>query len=196
MAKIALFGGSFDPVHKAHTEMAKLALNDFDLKEIIFIAAYKPPHKEKQFANPDERLAMLRLALSGLPKMSLSLYEIEKKTVVYSYQTANYFQSIYPDDEIFLLIGGDSLLGLPSWKNIDILSSKYRFIVVNRAGVQIESNTKYLDRCLFTNGQVSNISSTDIRFMLESRDKRAADYLDENVYTYIKEHKLYEQNRK
>ncbi|MDR3049660.1 MAG: nicotinate-nucleotide adenylyltransferase [Elusimicrobiota bacterium] len=191
MGKIAIFGGSFDPIHKAHIEMAQLALNDFDLKEIIFIPAYKPPHKKEQFACAKERLSMLKLAVGSLAKMSISLYEIEKKTIVYSYQTADYFQSLYPADEILLLIGGDSLAGLSSWKNIDILASKYRFIAVNRVGVKIDANTRYLDRCLFSKKRVHNMSSTQIRAMLECGNEAAADFLDSKVYAYIKEHKLY-----
>ncbi|MDR3244439.1 MAG: nicotinate (nicotinamide) nucleotide adenylyltransferase [Elusimicrobiota bacterium] len=192
MGKIALFGGSFDPVHKAHIEMAQLALNDFDLKEIIFIAAYKPPHKEKQYALPSQRLQMLNLAIKDIPRMRLSLYEIEKKSVIYSYQTADYFQALYPKDKIFLLIGGDSLKNLPTWKNIDYIISKYRFIVAARAQIEMDKNTKYADRCLFVKQCVQNISSTNIRFLFsQGRNFEALDFLDDKVYAYIKEKKLY-----
>ncbi len=189
--KIAVFGGSFDPVHKAHIKMAKLAIDVFNLEKVIFVAAYTPPHKTRQFADIYDRIAMLKIAVSGMQKAEISFYEAEKQDVVYSYQTLDYFQGLYPENEILMIIGSDSLLDLPTWKKIDYLVSKYRFIIAKRPDVEIKPDTKYIERCLFMDTVMDDVSSTGIRKLLQKNDKKAADYLDENVYSYIKENGLY-----
>ena len=189
--RVAVFGGSFDPIHKAHTEIARLALAEMDLEGIIFVPAWQAPHKRGHFAKPQDRLEMLKIALNGIAKVQISLYEIDKGDKVYSYQTLDHFQFIYPNDEIFLIIGSDSLNDLPTWKNIDYLASKYRFIMAKRLGISSDERTPFYDRCLFLSREIADISSTQIRTLLNSDDKKARAFLDEKVYRYIKDHGLY-----
>ncbi|MCL1971933.1 MAG: nicotinate (nicotinamide) nucleotide adenylyltransferase [Endomicrobia bacterium] len=191
MNKIAVFGGSFDPVHKAHAEMAKETLKIHGIEKIIFVPAYIPPHKTKQFANIDDRIAMLRLAVNNIEKTEISFFEAEKQEAVYSYQTLDYFRTLYPDSEILMLIGSDSLRDLHTWKNIDYLVSNYRFIVAKRPDVVIGKNEKYAGRCIFLDVPIQNISSTQIRKLLEKNDEMVKDMLDKNVYEYIKKRGLY-----
>jgi nicotinate-nucleotide adenylyltransferase len=191
MSKVAVFGGSFDPVHKVHTQLVNFALESCNFKKIIFVIAYAPAHKSKQYADIKDRIAMLKLATEGLPQIEISLYEALKKEVVYSYQTLDYFQSLYPKDEIYMIIGSDSLLELPTWKNIDYLASRYKFMVVKRPGMQIRKDTKYLDRCIFAQNETENISSTKIRQLIKKDSKKVWQFLAENVYSYIVKQKLY-----
>ena len=191
MSKIAIFGGSFDPVHKSHIQLVKFALKSCDFKKVIFVIAYSPPHKSKQYANIDDRIAMLKIATKDLPQIEISLYEVLKKKVVYSHQTLDYFQSLYPEDEIYMIIGSDSLLELPTWKNIDYLASRYKFMVVKRPCVEIKKDTKYLDRCIFTQNETENISSSQIRQMIKEDSKKSKLFLDKKVYSYIIKRRLY-----
>jgi nicotinate-nucleotide adenylyltransferase len=191
MIKIAVFGGSFDPVHKSHIQLVKFVLESYDFKKIIFVVAYAPPHKSRQYASIEDRVAMLKLATEGLPQVEISLYEASKKEVVYSYETLDYFQSLYPDDEIYMVIGSDSLLELPTWKNIDYLANRYKFMVVKRPGLEIKKDTKYLDRCIFAQNKTEDISSTEIRQLIKKDSKKAKLFLDEKVYSYIVERRLY-----
>jgi nicotinate-nucleotide adenylyltransferase len=191
MSKIAVFGGSFDPVHNAHIQLLNFALKSCNLKKIICVIAYSPPHKSKQYASIDDRIIMLKLATKRLSQIEISLYEVLKKDVVYSYQTLDYFQSLYPKDEIYMIIGTDSLLELSTWKNIDYLAGHYKFMVVKRPGIKIKKNTKYLDRCIFAQDETKNISSTEIRHLIKKNLKKAEQFLDENVYNYIVKRRLY-----
>jgi nicotinate-nucleotide adenylyltransferase len=191
MSKIAVFGGSFDPIHKAHIQLVNFALESYNFKKIIFVIAYAPPHKSKQYASIYDRIVMLKLATKGLPKIEISLYEALKKEVVYSYQTLDYFQSLYPKDEIYIIIGTDSLLELSTWKSIDYLASHYKFMVVKRPGIKIEKNTKYLDRCIFAQNETENISSTKVRQLIKKGSSKAKQFLDENIYSYIVKRRLY-----
>jgi nicotinate-nucleotide adenylyltransferase len=191
MTKIAIFGGSFDPVHKAHIQMAKDVLKVFNLKKLIFVVAYIPPHKNKQYADIKDRIEMLRLATKNLEHVKISLYEAEKQSVVYSYQTLDYFQKIYPLSEIFMVIGSDSLVELPTWVNIDYLTSKYKFIVFKRHGIGIDANTKYLNRCIFVDKKIADFSSTLIRHYLKNDKAKALKMLCTDVSNYITENVLY-----
>ncbi|MDR3256460.1 MAG: nicotinate (nicotinamide) nucleotide adenylyltransferase [Endomicrobium sp.] len=191
MSKIAIFGGSFDPVHKSHIQIAELALQSFGLKKLIFVIAYTPPHKTKQYATIEDRISMLKLITKNLQKTEINLYEVQKQKVVYSYQTLDYFQKLYPVDEIYMIIGSDSLLDLPTWKNINYLAKCYKFIVAKRPGIKINKNTKYLDRCIFIDKETENISSTEIRKIIKEDYLKVASLLDEKVYNYIIQNRLY-----
>jgi nicotinate-nucleotide adenylyltransferase len=191
MNKIAIFGGSFDPVHKAHIQISKLVLEIFNLQTLIFVVAYAPPHKNKQYADVKDRIEMLKLATRNLEHVEISLYEAEKQSVVYSYQTLDYFQKIYPLNEIFMVIGSDSLVDLPTWQNIYYLTSKYKFIVIRRPGIYVNANTKYLNRCIFVDKEVADISSTLVRYCLKNDKAKVLKMLYADVYNYIIENGLY-----
>jgi nicotinate-nucleotide adenylyltransferase len=191
MYKIAIFGGSFDPVHKSHIQTAELVFKSFNLKKMIFVIAYTPPHKTKQYAHIEDRISMLKLALKNMQKTEISFYEVQKLETVYSYQTLDYFNSLYAEDEIYMVIGSDSLLDLPTWKNIDYIAGRYRFIVAKRPGFEVNKNVKYLDRCVFMDKETEDISSTKIRRFVKEDYKKAASLLDKKVYNYIIQNGLY-----
>ncbi|MDR0956876.1 MAG: nicotinate (nicotinamide) nucleotide adenylyltransferase [Endomicrobium sp.] len=191
MDKVAVFGGSFDPVHNAHIQIAELALSVFKLKKLIFVIAYMPPHKIRSYANVQDRIKMLNIAIKGLKKTEISLFEILRQETVYSYETLNYFQDLYPEDEIYMIIGSDSLIELPMWKNIDYLANKYKFMVAKRPGIEISKNTKYLDRTVFIDKEIKNISSTKIRKLIKENSKNASFFLNDKVYNYIIKNKIY-----
>ncbi|MDR1784615.1 MAG: nicotinate (nicotinamide) nucleotide adenylyltransferase [Endomicrobium sp.] len=191
MSKIAIFGGSFDPVHTAHIQIADLVLKCFDLEELIFVIAYAPPHKERQYADIKDRISMLKLATYNIDKSKISYYEAQKRERVYSYQTLDYFQNLYSSDEIYMIIGSDSLLNLPTWKNIDYIFDHYKFIVAKRSNIEISNDIKYLNKCVFINEEIEDISSTKIRGLIKLGHTEVASLLDKKVYDYIIQKRLY-----
>ncbi|MDR1952164.1 MAG: nicotinate (nicotinamide) nucleotide adenylyltransferase [Elusimicrobiota bacterium] len=190
MSDIAIFGGSFDPVHKAHIEIVKSAFKSFDLAKIIFTPSFLAPHKTQHYACAKDRIEMLKIALAGISNVEINCFEIQKGTKIYSYQTLDYFKELYPNDNIFMIIGSDSLVNLSYWKNIDYIAGKYRFIVANRKGILLTPETKFLDKCLFLEKEIDDISSTQIRKLICS-GMDAQEYLDNGVYEYIKKNGLY-----
>jgi nicotinate-nucleotide adenylyltransferase len=90
-----------------------------------------------------------------------------------------------------MVIGSDSLLDLPTWKNIYYMVSRYKFIVAKRPGFEVNKNVKYLDRCVFIDKEMEDISSMKIRRLVKEDYKKAASLLDKKVYNYIIENGLY-----
>jgi nicotinate-nucleotide adenylyltransferase len=191
MHKIAIFGGSFDPIHKSHIQTAELAFKSLNFKKMIFVIAYTQPHKTKQYAYIEDRISMLKLAAGNMQKTEISLYEARKLETVYSYQTLDYFNSLYAEDEIYMVIGSDSLLDLPTWKNIDYVAGRYKFIVAKRPGFEVNKKIKYLDRCILIDKKTEGISSTEIRRLVKEDYKKVASLLDKKVYNYIIQNRLY-----
>ena len=114
--RIAVFGGSFDPIHTEHVKLVEWAIADLKLDKIFVMPAYAPPHKKGKTLSPDkDRLAMCRLALAHLDKAEVSDYEIAKGGVSYTYLTCKHFKESYPDAEIFWLVGTDMLRDFPTW---------------------------------------------------------------------------------
>ena len=118
MEKIAIFGGSFDPVHTEHVRLVETAIEGLGLDKLVIMPAFAPPHKPGKVLAPDcHRLQMCRLAFAHLPKVEVSDYEIAQGGTSYTYLTCRHFREKYPTAEIFWLVGTDMLRDFPTWKN-------------------------------------------------------------------------------
>jgi nicotinate-nucleotide adenylyltransferase len=144
--RIALFGGSFDPIHSGHLAVARAADRRFNFDEIHFIPASRPPHKLKQHLAPfPHRFAMVSLACSEHPHFVPSLSEAGEDfagtQLHYSVDTVRYFRHAYhgEGDRIFFLIGADAFLDIPMWKEYEVLLGLCDFIVANRPGLRVEA---------------------------------------------------------
>src|SRR5690348_5114005 len=106
------------------------------LDKVIFVPAFIPPHKTvNHLAAPKDRLAMVRLAIADNPSFAVSDYEIKKGGRSFSIETVRYFRQIYKNKaKLYFIIGGDSLVTLPTWRQIDELLKLVTFIAVNRPG--------------------------------------------------------------
>ncbi len=187
--RIGILGGTFNPVHDAHLYIAKQSLKKLRLDKVIFIPAYIPPHK-KIYGNvtTNDRIRMLRLAISGEKRFAISLYEIRKKGKSYSIKTIRSLKRKYGKRaRLFFLIGADSLKGLPGWKDAGGLLKLAQFVVVPRPGFAVRSRPAGILKVYIPK---KDISSTKIRRLL--REKRPIKrFVAKRVYRYIKEHKLY-----
>jgi nicotinate-nucleotide adenylyltransferase len=144
--RIALFGGSFDPIHTGHLAVARAADRRFNFDEIHFVPASRPPHKLKQHLAPfPHRFAMVALALTEHPHFVPSVAEAGEDfsgaQLHYSVDTVRYFRHKYHGhgDRIYFIIGADAFLDIPTWKEYEALLGLCDFIVANRPGIRAEA---------------------------------------------------------
>lgn len=143
--RIALFGGSFDPVHSGHLAVARAADRRFNFDEVHFVVAGRPPHKlDDRLAPFAHRFAMVALACSEHPHFLPSLAEAGEPPggrIFYSVETVRRFHRIYygPGDRLFFILGADAFLELRSWKAYESLLDLCDFIVASRPGIRVQA---------------------------------------------------------
>ncbi len=197
MSDMAIFGGSFNPVHMGHINIAKAVMSEFKLSRLIFLPNANPPHKDAEGIIPAfHRYNMVKLAIDGMAGFELSDYEMHMDKPSYTIDTMRYMRAIYSAEPYFI-IGADSLYTLDRWKNFDELIKECRFIVADRDCSEGSDIKKAADRINDMGGSVNlmsmqryNISSTEIRQgIAENKDMSA--YLPTEVWEYIRKNNLY-----
>lgn len=197
--RLAMFGGSFDPVHNDHVSLCKQMISLFRLdKVIVFPAACSPFKKEAQTADY-HRLNMCKLAFNAVKKAEVSDYEISKGGKSYTVDTLEFLKRTYPDCEIYLITGADAFLSLPDWHRAEDIFSLAHILTVVRNGDGAEVLKKAADefskcydaRISLVTAPVGSLSSTEIRNMLAKKDESVMEYLPSAVWKYIKENGLY-----
>jgi len=189
---IALFGGTFNPVHYGHLAMAETAAREMGLERVIFIPCGTPPHKPAgSLAGALHRVRMLESAVSNNPLFSVSRYETGRKGLSYTYDTILHFRRLHPDKSIAYLVGADSLAELKTWKHGLELLSLCRFISGGRPGFCPEKLPAAVRRkVVFLKSPMLDISSTDIRRIIRAGGSPRY-LLPDNVLDFICRKKLY-----
>ena len=135
MNRIALFGGSFDPVHNGHLLVALAAMEELALDRIFFVPAAQSPFKPEITPAPAElRLRMLRLALAGQARCEVDTQEITRGGTSYTIDTVRDYRRRFPEAEIFYLIGADHIPQLHKWRAADELAQAAQFAAIPRPG--------------------------------------------------------------
>ncbi|MEI7910209.1 MAG: nicotinate (nicotinamide) nucleotide adenylyltransferase [Verrucomicrobiota bacterium] len=130
---IALFGGTFDPVHRGHVHLAELARQALDLDEVRFVPCRISPHKlGREPAAAAERLEMLRRATADLPWAVVDDCELRSEEPSFSYATAEAMRARFPAARLFWIVGGDQWDALPQWQYPERLAACVEFIVFSR----------------------------------------------------------------
>lgn len=131
---VGLFGGTFDPVHQGHLDLARHVLRRCRLDEVLFIPAPQPPHKRQPVASYEERLRMLEAALaaSGEERLRCSRIEADLPKPSYTVRTVEALRGLDERHDYFLIIGADSLVDLPHWYRASDLLAAVNLIVVRR----------------------------------------------------------------
>lgn len=196
--KIGIYGGSFDPPHVEHINIAKNAVKELCLDKLFVLPAFMPPHKP--YAAPvdgEHRLNMLNLAFSDCKNIEVCDYELNNGGKSYTYLTVEYFANLYKEAEIFFLVGTDMLENFPSWKNPRKILDKAKLFVVGRCGDDMDNAKdtfykafKSFDRLVFSNYKGKNLSSTDLRNRL-SLGLDVNGKIEERVLSYILKNNLY-----
>ena len=186
--KLAIFGGTFDPIHNAHLAVAREAADRFQLDRVLFVPAARPPHKQGgAHASYADRVRMAELACSAEPRFEVSRLE-ENTERSYSIETIEKLQAqMAPADELFFIIGADAFAEVDTWRRWRDVARGVHFLVVSRPGSEyrVPSEARYdrLDNLRL------DISSSAIRRELLAG--RTPSDLPPAVLSYIQEHRLY-----
>jgi len=198
VAKIGIYGGSFDPPHIGHIRGAEAAAKALGLDTLVFMPAREVPGKNRPMgsASGEQRLQMLRLATEGNPVLRVSDWELNRENCR-TWETIVHFRELYPQDELVLLVGSDLLQSLPVWKNGDIIRKNASLAVMRRGGKNEQSLIQ--EKALVLRGQgalvhvlnnaVEPISSTQLRRLLAFG--AGWELLAPNTADYIRKNKLY-----
>ncbi|MFT4640823.1 MAG: nicotinate-nucleotide adenylyltransferase [Verrucomicrobiales bacterium] len=189
MKRVALFGGSFDPIHRGHAFIAERAVERCALDEVLFVPCWQSPHKAGvQMASGDDRSAMVRLATQAFPWATVSDWELDRKEPSYSWQTAEHWRSMLDeDDELFWILGMDQWSALSRWARVDYLARLVTFIVFPRDGEvpeEVEGR-----RAAFLPDAMA-VSATEIRTRTAAGGSIEED-VGAEVAAYVKEKRLY-----
>lgn len=195
--KIGLFGGSFNPIHNGHINLATSVKDSLGLDKVILIPSKKSPHKDSSaYVSNTHRLNMCRLAIQGLKGFEVSDFEINRDTISYSIYTVEYFNSKYPNDILYLLIGSDMLLTFDTWKEYKRILSMVKLVVVSRQNGDMQSlllkaqSLRPYGDAIILNTPPLEISSTEVRKKVAFNEECSC-ILDEKVVQYIKSNGLY-----
>jgi len=191
--KIGIFGGSFNPPHKMHEEIANELLKEQLVDTIIFVPTGMKYEYKNNLIDNKYRLDMLNIIASHNKNFQVSDFEC-KEEVVYTHQTLDYYHKLYPQDELFFICGTDNLSYIDKWKKGEYLLENYNYIIIGRDTNQLEplleKYKKYKDHFIISNISPKSISSTMIREKIR-KNEDCSNYIREDVLEYIKKNHLY-----
>jgi nicotinate-nucleotide adenylyltransferase len=213
--RIALYGGTFDPVHSGHLEVARRVSQFFEIELLLFIPAHIAPHKlDLKVTAPFHRYAMLALATQNDPELLVSTYELSAPDRRYTVDTLQYFQEQFgPATEIFFIMGADSWEEITTWRDWERLLTMANHIVVTRPGYDIEAarvGSELSSRITDLRGKryargsttepgifltdlvMNDVSATQIRrAVAEGPAERLRELVPQPVADYIMKYRLY-----
>jgi nicotinate-nucleotide adenylyltransferase len=214
--RIALYGGTFDPVHAGHVEVARRVLQLFEIEKVLFIPAQMPPHKiGRPVTEPIHRYAMLALATQDDPQLSISTFELEARDRRYTVDTVERFQQVLGDStELFFIMGADSWSEITTWREWERLLSMTNHIVVTRPGYEpaathagatgerivdlrggkASPRSEGAKQIFFTDVVMKDVSATNIRRLAsEGRCGELTGLVPGPVLEYIKKYGIYRE---
>jgi nicotinate-nucleotide adenylyltransferase len=196
--KIGLFGGTFDPPHIGHLILASEAVHQFGLSRLLWMLAPDPPHKLDQSITPlPHRLEMLQRMIAGNPSFEVSYLEINRPGPHYTIDTVRLLAQQEPNADIILLLGGDSLRNLPTWRFCtELVAEVSKIGVMRRPGdpfdmPALEAKIPGLtEKVTFIDAPLQYLSSSELRHRVATGDVYRY-YVHPSVYEYIEATHLY-----
>ena len=172
--RIAIYGGSFNPMHIGHEKIVDYVLNNLNMDKIIIIPVGIPSHRENNLEESDTRLKICKEIFKGNKKIEVSDIEIKSEGKSYTYDTLLKLMDLYGENnEFFEIIGEDSLKSLKTWKNYEELLKICKFIVFRRKddkNIQIDEEFLNNKNIIILENEYYNISSTEIRNMVKNNE--------------------------
>jgi nicotinate-nucleotide adenylyltransferase len=196
--RIALFGGTFDPVHYGHLRLAEEAREAANLERVLFVPANASPLRlQEPLSAPHHRLQMLCLATADNPAFEVSELEIQRGGVSYTIDTVNAIRNQYPEATLFLILGADALQGFAQWRFPDAIVQECSLLVGVRPTHALQAILERLPETIRQRVQpvampLLDISAHAIRRRV--REGRSIRYLTPpDVIKYIQQHRLYQE---
>ncbi len=199
MSNIGILGGTFDPFHIGHLSIVDAVLSQEDFEKLIIMPAKVSPFKlGREMASEEDRLAMVRLVAEDRKNVEVSTVEIDRDEVSYTYETLNRLKDVYPEDELWFILGSDSLIDIDTWHLGKELLREFSFVLASRPGYDmLETDLKmrqymerYGTRFRVLHNELINISSTDIKRRVKEGES-LEDFVPGKIAKYIHEHGLY-----
>ena len=213
--RIALYGGTFDPVHAGHLEVARRVSQLFEIERVLFIPAQMAPHKiGRPVTEPIHRYAMLALATQDDPQLSISTFELDAPDRRYTVDTVGHFQRVLGDaTELFFIMGADSWSEITTWREWERLLSMTNHIVVTRPGYELPTThvgehkdrivdlrksavsiSRGFEQIYITDIVMNDASATQIRRLAsEGRTDELVNLVPAPVLEYIKKYGIYRE---
>lgn len=172
--RIGIMGGSFDPLHSGHLIVAQDAIEHLSLSEVVFVPAAVPPHKQnRKQVSAAQRFEMVQRAVEPVPFFSVSGIELNRGGVSYSIDTINALRAAWPEAELVLIIGSDTVVDLHNWYRIDDLLKLCKVATFLRPGeddlrvirkkIELNEQQKEMLINMVFHAHLIEISSTEIR---------------------------------
>lgn len=214
---IGILGGTFDPVHRAHLNLARAALRELRLEQVLWIPAGQPYHRQAPHAAAEHRLAMVRLAAADEPAFAVDAAEAQSDAPSFTVLTLERLRRVYGDDRpLALLLGADAFLGLPSWHRWQEIFRLAHVAVAARPGAELDAaamtpeladhfrrrrRTQFTALATTSGGAIfgfeidpvepPDLSATAVRAQLAGGGELSAGLLPPAVLDYIRRHHLY-----
>lgn len=189
--RVGILGGGFNPIHVGHLRAAEEVRERLKLDKIMFVPAYRPPHKQVRNSF-EQRTAMVERAIKGNAAFSVSTIERERNGKSFTIETIRLLQQRLPKDRLYFIMGADQFLDIRSWHSPRTLFRLCRIVVINRPGYRPPHRMNLFSRrAQFVRMTPLEISSTDIRRRV-ARGQSIRYLVPEPVARYIKKHKLYQ----
>ena len=216
--RIALYGGTFDPIHLGHLEVARRVFQLFEIDQLWFVLAQMAPHKQSREVTPAlHRYAMLALATADEPRFLISTFELDAPIPSYTVDTLEHFKGQWSEStDIYFIMGADSWSEITTWRDSNRLLAMTNHIVVSRPGYQIGLThvgavaDRIVDlrgtggsqavaiverekgqRIFLTDVVMMDVSATDIRRAVKENSQELCDLVAPPVAEYIGKYQLY-----
>ncbi|EGX29122.1 nicotinate-nucleotide adenylyltransferase [Candidatus Arthromitus sp. SFB-mouse-NYU] len=197
--KIGVLGGTFNPIHNGHINIANKIYNEFKLEKVLFLLNKIPPHKNYiELLSDHVRLEMLRKAIKDYVYFDIEYYELKKDSISYTYESLEYLKNHFGYNELFFIIGSDNLINFESWKGIDRIFKSAVIVVYLRLDSHLNdvlNLKKYYEDVYNAHikiflGEIINLSSTEIREKI-IKNENIFGLVPNDVYDYIISERLY-----
>lgn len=187
---IGIFGGSFDPIHNGHLNLARYALEHAGLDAVwLMVAPQNPLKSHSPVASDDQRLQMARLAVEDCPDIEVSDFEFSLPKPSFTWLTLSRLRSAYPSHSFKLIIGGDNWKGFSNWKNPDLILREFGVIVYPRPGLEIPPPPPGVS--ILSGAPQMPVSSTQIRNFLKNPPFPPDLQMPPKVVDFIRKNNIY-----